>query len=36
LIYLMMKIAENLLQFVMTLRFFTLAPTGPLANVDRR
>jgi hypothetical protein len=30
------KIAENPLQFVTTLRFFTLAPTGPLANADRR
>jgi hypothetical protein len=35
-INLMTKIIENPLQFVMTLRFFTLAPTGPLANADRR
>jgi hypothetical protein len=30
-----MKIAENPLQFVTTLRFFALAPTGHLANADR-
>jgi hypothetical protein len=31
----MMKIPENPLQFVATLRFFTLAMTGPLTNADR-
>jgi hypothetical protein len=30
----MMKSAENPLQFVATLYFFTLAPTGPLRNAD--
>jgi hypothetical protein len=34
LIDLMTKIVETLLQFVMTLGFFTLVPTGPLANAD--
>jgi hypothetical protein len=32
---LMMKITENPLQFVATLRFFTSALTGPLTNADR-
>jgi hypothetical protein len=29
-----MKSVENPLQFVATLRFFTLAPIGPLINAD--
>jgi hypothetical protein len=33
-ISLMMKSAENALQFVATLRFFTLAPIDPLTNAD--
>jgi hypothetical protein len=33
-ISLMMNSAENPLQFVATLRFFTLAPIGPLINAD--
>jgi hypothetical protein len=31
---LMMKSAKNPLQFVVTLRFFTLAPIGPLTNAN--
>jgi hypothetical protein len=31
---LMMKSAKNLLQFVVTLLFFTLAQIGPLTNAD--
>jgi hypothetical protein len=31
---LMMKSVKNPLQFIATLRFFTLAPTGPLTNAD--
>jgi hypothetical protein len=30
----MMKVAENPLELITTLRFFTLAPTGPLATAD--
>jgi hypothetical protein len=31
----MMKIAENPLQFAVTLRFFNLAQIGPMTNDDQ-